>query len=157
MLGTSLALCPVNCQRARARLLYREDTEDLQTLLIMGVSRLPSERGHFSSISISCCGETLRVIGVRLIGIAPALAPGYVGSTSSLTLNSQKTMAESCSLLGPQFSFMRIQGIKIVIFVVPARTNELRIEFFQMLNWPIQWIRFSFILMFTRKKELVKQ
>lgn len=47
MLGTSLVLCPVNCQRARARLLYREDIEDLQTLLIMVGVQTPFRKRAF--------------------------------------------------------------------------------------------------------------
>ena len=42
-----MVLCPVNCQRARARLLYREDIEDLQTLLIMVGAQTPFRKRAF--------------------------------------------------------------------------------------------------------------
>lgn len=42
-----MVLCPVNCQRATARLSYREDIEDLQTLLIMVGAQTPFRKRPF--------------------------------------------------------------------------------------------------------------
>lgn len=91
ILGTSSVLYSVNCLKARAGLLYRGNFEVLQTVSIVVTSQNPLT-------SLSLCAETLHVIGVKLLRRALALAPGHVGSTSSLSLISPETVAESRSL-----------------------------------------------------------